>query len=188
MTDYGKSFFDIDIFWHPDFEEGLLIAEPARRQFRLRIFENVSGSIAVSVIYRFAPSQGAAVSLPINLGEAETTTSVILVGSSLTQDRAWAEYVYELVDQTEESGLRTSVFHVSIETEAMAALDLAEQSFLWDKWAGSTEQRQQKLFRQLTYELCRMMRHYPQRLRHLAKAENALARYLPLKRSTTHAI
>ena len=178
MTDYGKPFLVIYVVWHPDYGEGLMIAEAMRKQFRRHIFENVTGGMGVSVIYRFVPADGATVPLPINLDEAETTAMVVLMDSNLSRDRAWAEYVHELVERTEDSGLGTRVFPVSIEAEEMAPLGLAEQALRWDGWVGSSEQRQQQLLRELTYEFCRMLRHYLERLRHPVEAETTLARYL----------
>ena len=178
MTDASKPFLVIYVVWHPHFREGLTIAKAVREHFRRRIFENVSGSTGVNVIYRYVQADGAPAPLLINLAEAETTAIVILMDSNLAGDRAWTAYVYDLVERTEESGLGTRVFPVSIETEAMAELEFTEQALRWDGWTGSSEQRQQQLVGKLTYEYCRMLRHYLEHLRHPTEAENTLAQYL----------
>lgn len=178
LTDGSKPFLVIYVVWHPGFEEGLTIAEEVREHFRRRIFENVSGGTGVSVIYRFVQPVGATEPLPINLAEAETTAIVVLIDSNLAGDRAWTTYVYKLLERTEETGLGTRVFPVSIEAEAIAELGFTEQALRWDDWSGSTEQRQQQLVGKLTYEFCRMLRHYLEHLRHPTEAENTLERYL----------
>ena len=178
VTDGSKPFLVVYVVWHPDFGEGPRIAEAVRQHFRRRIFASASNGTGVSVIYRFAPQDGAAVPLPINLAEAATTATVVLVDSSLAGNRAWAGYIQELVQQTEQSGLGTRVFPVSIQDKAMAALELTEQALQWHSWTGSSEQRQQQLVGKLTYEFCRMLRHYLERLRHPSEPEDTLARYL----------
>ena len=178
MIDGSKPFLVVYVVWHPGFEEGRLIAEAVREHFRRRIFENVSGGTGVSVIYRFAEAEGASAPLPISLSEAETTAIVVLMESNLASEDAWAEYVHELVDRTEETGLGTRLFPVSIEAEAMGSLGLVEQALRWDGWSGSAEQRQRQLVGKLTYEFCRMLRHYLEHMRHPAEAQDALGRYL----------
>ena len=180
VIDGSRPFLVVYVVWHPGFEEGRLIAEAVREHFRRRIFENVSGGTGVSVIYRFAEAEGASARLPISLSEAETTAIVVLMESNLASEDAWAEYVHELVERTEGSGLGTRLFPVSIEAEAMASLGLAEQALRWDGWSGSSEQRQQQLVGRLTYEFCRMLRHYLEHLRRPAEAQDALGR--PLSR------
>ena len=178
MIDGSRPFLVVYVVWHPGFGEGRLIAEAVREHFRRRIFENVSGGTGVSVIYRFVEAEGATAPLPINLSEAETTAIVVLMESNLASEDSWAEYVRELVDRTEATGLGTRLFPVSIDAGAMESLGLAEQALRWDGWNGSREQRQQQLVGKLAYEFCRMLRHYLEHLRRPAEAQDALESYL----------
>ncbi len=178
MGNSGKPFLVVYVVWHPGFAKGSLIAENVREHFRRRIFENVSGGTGVSVVYRFAPMPGLALPLPIDLDEAETTAIVVLIDSNLAGDRAWIGYVRNLLERAEESDLGTRVFPVSIEAGAIDALELTEQALRWEGWTGSYEQRRQQLIGKLTYEFCRMLRHYLEHLRRPAEAEEALGRYL----------
>ena len=161
MKDDSKPFLVVYVVWHPGFEEGLSIAKVVREHFRRRIFENVSGGTGVSVIYRSVSVDTGSAPLPIDLAEAETTAIVVLMDSNLVVDSTWNGYVHNLVVQTEKSGLGTRVFPVSIEASAMTTLGLVEQALRWDSWIGSSEQRQQKLVGKLTFEFCRMLRHFP---------------------------
>ena len=178
MNDSSRPFLVVYVVWHPGFGEGRLIAEAVREHFRRRIFENVSGGTGVSVIYRFAEAEAASEPLPISLSEADTTAIVALMEPNLAGNQAWVEYVRGLVDRTEATGLGTRLFPVSIEAKAMGSLGLAEQALRWDGWSGSSEQRQQQLVGKLTYEFCRMLRHYLEHLRRPAEAQDALERYL----------
>ena len=178
MADSGRPFLAVYVVWHPDFREGPRIAEAVREHFRRRIFENVSGGTGVSVVYRFAPMAGSTAPLTINLDEAETTAIVVLIESTLAGDAVWADYVRNLGDRTEDSGLGTRVFPVSIEAGSIEILELSEQALRWDRWTGSAEHRRQRLVGELTYEFCRMLRHYLEHLRHPAGAEEPLGRYL----------
>ena len=178
MIDGSRSFLVVYVVWHPGFGEGGLIAEAVREHFRRRIFENVSGGTGVSVIYRFAEAEGTSAPLSISLSEAETTAIVVLMDSNLASADAWVEYVRELIDRTDRTGLGTRLFPVSIDADVMGSLGLAEQALRWDTWSGSSEQRQQQLVGKLTYEFCRMLRHYLEHLRRPAEAQDALERYL----------
>lgn len=178
MTDASRPFLVVYVVWHPEFGEGQSIAEAVREHFRRRIFENVSGGTGVSVIYRFAEAEGGAAPLPISLSEAEATAIVVLMESNVASETSWVEYVREVVGRTEEAGLGTRLFPVSIDADAMGSLGLAEQALRWDDWSGSSEQRQQLLVGKLSYEFCRMLRHYLEHLRQPAEAQDALERYL----------
>ena len=178
VGDTAKPFLAVYVVWHPGFGDGSQIAEEVREHFRCRIFENVSGGTGVSVVYRFALMRGSTVPLAINFDEAESTAIIALIDSNLAGDDVWAEYVRDLGDRTEASGLGSRVFPVSIEAGSIARLGLSEQALRWDEWTGTAEQRRQRLLGQLTYEFCRMLRHYLEHLKHPAEAEEALCRYL----------
>ena len=67
MTDASKPFLVVYVVWHPNFGMGAEIAEALREHFRRRIFENVSGGVGVSVIYRFVEADGEGAPLSIDL-------------------------------------------------------------------------------------------------------------------------
>ena len=178
MSDETKPFLAIYVVWHPDFERGLQMAEAIRQHFRYGKFEEVSGSSGVSVVYRSAPTPDSSIPLEINFDEAETTAIVVLIDSSLIDDGAWSSYVRTLANQTDHSGLGTRLFPVSIKGESIAALNLSEQALRWDQWSGYTKSRQQRLIGMLTYEFCRMLRHYLMYLKHQVEDEEILNQYL----------
>ena len=178
MSDGSKPFLVVYVVWHPGFRDGHRIADAVREHFRRRIFQNVSGRAGLSVIYRFVGAAGAAAPLPINLADAEATAIVVLLDSNLAGDDAWVAYVHELAEGTEEGGLGTRVFPVSFEAEAMATVGLSEQALRWHDWSGTAQERQQRLVGELTYEFCRMLRHYLEHLRHPTEEDDALAKYL----------
>ena len=179
MGDAAKPFLAIYVVWHPDFDRGPQIAETIRQHFRCDKFKEASGGNGVSVVYRSVSKPGSSVPLGINFDEAETTAIVVLIDSNLTRDDAWSNYVRTLSDQTNNSGLGTRIFPVSIETGSIATLNLSEQALRWDKWTGYTNKsRQQRLVGMLTHEFCRMLRHYLMHLKHPAEDEDKLNQYL----------
>jgi hypothetical protein len=176
MADASRPFLAVYIVWHPNFD-GAKIAESLREHFRRKLYENVAGGTGLSVIFRSAPPPTAATPLPIDLNEAETTAIVVLAESFLARDRAWIDYVHELVDRTESAGLRSRVFPVALDQMAFG-INITEQALRWDLWLGTKEARRHRLIRELTYEFCRMLRHYLARLKHPADDEAALEGYL----------
>ena len=178
MADLTNPFLVVYIVWHPDLNDGAGIAEALRGHFRRKLFENVTGGTGLSVIYRSVSPPASATPLQINLDEAETTAIVVLADSKLAADAAWIGYVRELASRTEAASLGTRVFPVSIESGVLGELKLDEQALRWDRWTGSWEELVQRLIGELTYEFCRMLRHYLEHLKRPASEEVALESYL----------
>lgn len=178
MTDISRPLFVLYVVWHPNFAEGLELADALRGHFRRKLYENVAGGAGLSVIYRFALAPGSTTPLPIDLAEAGTTAVVVLVDQNLAADAVWTEYIHNLVGRTEETGLGTRVFPVAIDETVLAPLGVEEQALRWDQWTGSVKERCQRLTLELTHEFCRMLRHYLERLKHPDLDENDLVGYL----------
>jgi hypothetical protein len=177
MPDFTRPFFVLYVAWHPDYLEGADIAEALREHFRSKLYENITGGAGLSVIFRSAPVPGSTTPMLIDLKEAETTAVVVLVDPMLAADLSWAGYVRDLVERTEIDGLGTRVFPVTIDQSALA-LGIEEQALRWDHWTGSPEERSRQLINELTYEFCRMLRHYLEHLKHPAEEDAALEAYL----------
>ncbi|KMO31257.1 hypothetical protein VQ03_27425 [Methylobacterium tarhaniae] len=178
MADSTRPFLVLYILWHPGFGDGTAIADALREHFRRKLYENVAGGTGLSVIYRFAAAPGSPAPLPIDLAEAETTAVVVLGDANLAGDAHWTAYVRELVERTEASGLGTRVFPVAVDLAALEDLGLAEQAFRWDLWPGDLADRRRRLVAELTYEFCRMLRHYLEHLKRPAEEDAALEAYL----------
>ncbi len=178
MTDSGQLFLAVYVVYHPHFEQGRPIAQAVREHFNRSIFKNVSGGNDINVVYRDTPEPNSAAPRLIDLAEAETTAILVLIDSNLIEDGAWTEYLQDLVEQTEDKGLRTRIFPVLIESEATDLPDLPVQALRWYDWKGSTEQKLVKLIGNFTYEICRMLRHYLAHLKHLSEPEDGLQKYL----------
>lgn len=165
------------VAWHPAFKEGAAIAETLRKHFRRELYENVAGGTGLSVIFRSEPAPGSSRPLPIDLDDAETTAIVALADSSLANDAGWVSYLRELASQTAEAGLNARLFPVSIEH---AGLLVDEQALRWDQWAQTLtgEDLHLRLINELTYEFCRMLRHYLEHLRRPTEDDDALVKYL----------
>jgi len=178
MADPTRPFLVLYIVWHPEFAAGVYIAEALREHFRRKLYENVAGGTGLSVLFRSAAAPQSTVPLPIDLSDAETIAVVVLADSALAADPDWIDYIKGLVDRTEAAGLGTRTFPVAIESSALKKLGVEEQALRWDHWTGSFIELMHRLIGALTYEFCRMLRHYLEYLRHPAEEEVALEAYL----------
>jgi hypothetical protein len=62
---------------------------------------------------------------------------------------------------------------------SLTKLGFAEQAIRWDKWSAlAIDDRLHRLTSNLTYQFCRMLRTYLERLRHPMEDEDALEKYL----------
>ncbi|KVW14687.1 hypothetical protein WK91_20045 [Burkholderia cepacia] len=177
MVDIARPFLVVYIVWHPDFEAGAAVAEVLRKHFRRELYANVAGGTGLSVIFRSEPAPDAGRPLPIDLGEAETTAIVVLSESSLANDADWMAYIRELSEQTDAAGLAARLFPVAIER---AGLVVAEQALRWDQWSETLagDKLLLRLISELTYEFCRMLRHYLEHLKRPGEDSEAIVRYL----------
>ncbi|WP_232505041.1 toll/interleukin-1 receptor domain-containing protein [Rubrivivax gelatinosus] len=166
------------VAWHPDFPDGAGIAEAIRGHFRRELYENVAGGAGLSVVFRSLPPPGRAVPLEIDFAEAHATAIVILVDSALAADAPWLAYARSLGEQAEATGLQVRTFPVAIEHAVLAPLDMTEQALRWDQWDGDLQTRTKQLLSELTYEYCRMLRHFLEHLRRPEQDEAALEAYL----------
>lgn len=177
MPDLTRPFIVLYVVWHPDYALGAEIAETIREHFRSKLFENIAGGTGLSVIFRFAPSPGQVAPLPIDFSEAETTAVIVLTEAMLAGDPDWVAYIHEVVKGANAAGLGSRVFPVATEPSGLS-LGLDEQALLWHRWTGTPAELRNQLVSSLTYEFCRMLRHYLAHLTHPAEEEAALAAYL----------
>jgi hypothetical protein len=178
MTLSTRPFLVIYVAWHPEFADGPIIAKALYDHYRRELYENVAGGAGLSVIYRFEPAPGSDVPIDIDFAEAETSAIVLLIDERWAADPAWVEWGRVLTERTDAAGLGTRVFPVAIDGLAMR-LGITEQAVRWDKWAGvEREERERKLIADLTYQFCRMLRSYLERLKHPMEEEGALVQYL----------
>jgi hypothetical protein len=177
MPNPTRPFLAIYVVWHPGFIAGAEVAETLRQHFRRKLYENVAGGTGLSVIFRSVVGPGLSAPLPIDLSEAETTAIVVLAESALAGDADWVGYVKALAAQTEAVGLSARLYPVSIERAGLG-MGLDEQALRWDHWEGGPIELQQRLVRELTYEFCRMLRHYLEHLEHPEDEEGELDKFL----------
>lgn len=178
MPDPTSPLLVIYVVWHPSFAAGVGIAESLRKHFRRELYENVAGGAGLSVIFRSAPPPGALAPLSIDLKEAHSTAVVVLVDTEIAADPPWVNYLRDLAEGIEVAGLRARLFPVSMDGTALRELALAEQALRWDRWPDALQDRPRRLVTELAYELCRMLRHFLERLRRPNEDEAALVAYL----------
>lgn len=178
MSDPTRPLFVVYVAWHPGFADGASIAEAIRGHFRRELYENVAGGTGLSVVFRSLPPPSDAVPLDIDLEEAHATAIVILTDAVLASDPQWVAYARALGERAEATGLHVRTFPVAIHQAVLAPLNMTEQALRWDNWDGDVQTRTKRLLSELTYEYCRMLRHFLERLQRPDEEEAALEAYL----------
>lgn len=178
MADSSRPFLVIYVVWHPKFIGGATIAESLLHHFRNPRFKNVTGGIGISVLNRNVAANGSEIPLPIDPRDSETSAIVALVDLKFAKDPAWISYYKDLSAMTETAGLESRLFPVTISNGVLEELIPEEQAIRWHSWTGSVQRRTPRLVGKLTYELCRMLRHYLEHLKRPGTPEDGLEQYL----------
>lgn len=173
METISRPLFALYVVWYPGNAEGERLAGHLRQHFGTDRYRNIVGGAGVTVIFRNTNAPDSATPLPIDWSEAETTAVVVLMDNALANDPAWARYIRGLAGEAEEKGFGTRVFPIALEAESLD-IDLDIHALRWDHWTGNGIKREQRLFRELTYEFSRMLRH---RLEQHTDGESGLRRY-----------
>jgi len=173
-----RPFLVIYIAWHPEFAGGRAIAKHLYSHYRRELYENVAGGTGLSVVYRSDPGPGTSAPIAVDLNDAETTAIVMLFDENFVADAAYLAWARDLMEFADAAGLRAHVFPVAIHGSVIQA-GIAEQSIRWDAWRrGTKEERLRRLTSDLTYQFCRMLRSYLERLRRPEEEEVGLEQYL----------
>ncbi|OYZ71857.1 MAG: hypothetical protein B7Y06_13155 [Burkholderiales bacterium 24-55-52] len=173
-----RPFLIVYVAWHPCFDEGNAIAKKLYDYYRRELYENVAGGTGLSVIYRSAPDPSTLAPGHIDLSEGETAAIVMLIDEHFASDDAYVTWARDLMKSTDLAGLGSRVFPVAIDG-AFTRIDVAQQAVRWDRWVDmDNEQRLLSLTTDLTYQYCRMLRSYLERLRRPDEEDAALEQYL----------
>jgi hypothetical protein len=173
-----RPFLVIYVAWHPGFADGPSIAKRLYDHYRRNLYENIAGGAGLSVVYRFMPEPGVGMPMAIDLEEAETSAIVVLLDEHLAKDEVYAAWLRGLINQTATAGLRARLFPVAVDSAA-TTIGIAEQAIRWDRWTDQSEdERAQHLIASLTYEFCRMLRSYLERIKRPSEPDVALEQYL----------
>lgn len=178
MVDTARPFIVIYIVWHPKFALGHEVARLLFEHFRRENYERITGGTGISVVYRFAMAESSDKPLPIDFSTAETSAVIVLADKNLADDSVWMNYLRELAYQTTEKGLATRLFPVAMEPGIIPALKLDEQIIPLFEWKGDSGERAAALIGHLTFQFCRMLRHYLEHLRRPDESSQALLSYL----------
>lgn len=172
-----RPFLVIYVAWHPAFADGARLSKVLFDHYRRKLYENVSGGSGLPVVYRSAPPTGSVVPIDVDFAEAETSAIIMLIDDQWAADPDWVAWGRRLMDSTDKVGLGTRVFPVAI-SPAATAVGMAEQAVRWDRWDAVAGLRERRLITTLTYQFCRMLRSYLERLKHPAAEEDELLGYL----------
>lgn len=178
MPPSTRPFLVIYVAWHPSFADGHAIAKALYDHYHRKLYENVAGGTGLNVVYRFEPAPGSSVPIGVDFTDAETSAIVLLIDERWAADTGWVEWARELMDRSDAAGLAARVFPVAIDGAAMK-MGMAEQALRWDKWVSIEQKdRERRLITGLTYQFCRMLRSYLERLKRPFEDDEALEQYL----------
>jgi hypothetical protein len=173
-----RPFLVVYVAWHPKFAGGQWIARGLYEHYHRALYENVAGGAGIGVVYRSTPAPDSELPLDIDFDAAETSAVVLLVDRRWANDLAWVEWARALAKRAEESGLRAVVFPVAVDGGALK-MGLTEQAVRWDRWARVRRpERVRRLVSALSYQFCRMLRSYLERLKRPQEEMAALEQYL----------
>jgi hypothetical protein len=179
MTIPTKPFLTIHVAWHPAFGEGQEIARALFEHYRRNLYKNVAGGSGIPVMYRSAVPAGTTVPIDIDLESAEASAVILLVDKNWAESAEWVEWGKRHSDAADGLGLRAFVFPVAIDLSGIEAGVVPEQAVRWDLWAGEQELvKRRRMLTALSYEFCRMLRHYLERLGRPAVSDDDLENFL----------
>ena len=131
----------------------------------------------MSVLCRSEPVPGATTPLPIDWDDADVTAAVVLVESSLIDDREWDDYIRSTARTARTRGNLAGFFPVTMDSRGLE-FGFEEQGLRWDLRDESDAERNRRLTADLTHEFCRMLRHRLDWLERPDGGEAPLERYL----------
>lgn len=179
MTVPTKPFLTIYVAWHPALAEGQQIARALFEHYRRNLYQNVAGGSGIPVMYRSAAPAGTTVPMDIDLASAETSAVILLIDKNWTESAEWVEWGKRHSDAADGLGLRAFIFPVAIDQSGIKEGVVPEQAVRWDQWAGEKEQvKRRRMFTALSYEFCRMLRHYLERLARPSVSDDDLENFL----------
>lgn len=169
----------LTVAWHPNFVDGEAISRALFEHYRRNLYQNVAGGSGIPVMYRSKPPDGSAVPIAIDLESAETCAVILLVDKNWTDDAAWVAWARTLSADADRAGLRALVFPVAIESIAIDKGVVPEQAVRWDLWGTEpAEVKLRRLVTALSYQFCRMLRHYLEHLERPTESDDDLLQYL----------
>jgi len=174
-----RPFLALYVAWHPNFKAGAEISLALFQHYRRDLYRNVAGGSGLPVIYRSQPPEGGAVPIDIDLEGAEATAVVLLVDENWSRNSAWVAWARRISDEADRTGLRALVFPVAIDGSGIAMGVLPEQAVRWDRWDHKPEAaKRRRLFTSLSYQFCRMLRHYLEHMKRPGVSNDDLLAYL----------
>ncbi|MEA2940706.1 MAG: hypothetical protein QOD09_1235 [Bradyrhizobium sp.] len=179
MTIPTKPFLAIHVAWHPAFGEGEKIARTLFEHYRRNLYQNVAGGTGIPVMYRSTPPAGSVVPIDIDLESAETAAVILLVDENWANSAEWLAWGKKVSDEADRMGLRAFVFPVAVDQTGIERGVVPEQAVRWDQWGAESDAvKLRRMLTALSYEFCRMLRQYLERLQQPSVSDDDLESYL----------
>lgn len=153
-----------------------MLAKSLFEHYRRNLYRNVAGGSGIPVIYRSTPPAGSPVPIDVPMHAAETTAMVLLVDDNWVGDREWVEWGKRQSKAADATGMNILVFPVAITEQAIKAVP--EQAHQWFKDDKTPEAKVRWLLATLSYDCCRTLRQYLEKLRRPTVPDGELEAFL----------
>ncbi|MYJ20429.1 MAG: toll/interleukin-1 receptor domain-containing protein, partial [Rhodothermaceae bacterium] len=82
-----------------------------------------------------------------------------MIDKIFAKDADWVTYLHNLAEYVAQQGHGSRLIPVAVESGILDNLKLDQQALRWDEWDLTTEERTQRLIRELAHEFSRILRH-----------------------------
>lgn len=155
----AKEPFALYIVKHPSFDDADGIARFLSDHFRSDRHKNVVRDVGLSVIYRDEPSPHGTVPAPIEWDVSSVTAVIVLADSNLVNEPEWLEYVNEISISASNRLASTRLFLVMIDSDSLEH-GFEPQGIPWVNWAGSLEDKKERLIRTFLHDFIRLFQNH----------------------------
>lgn len=161
---------------HPNSPEGKKLGDHLQQHFGPARHQLATGGTApMRVLFSNAVTPGTTQPNPNEWEESAATAVVILIDDILANDDAWKQHAVSIAQQAEARPLRNVAIPVALSKNELATA-LPIQALRWDQWENEPEVKTQRLIREITYQMIRVLRH--QASGHDTTSHSALGAYL----------
>jgi hypothetical protein len=122
-----KSPLAFHIAWHPDFKQGLEIADYLYSSFSRNTETPLNRGIGIPIYYYSVPAKGKIVPRRIKVGDADYNAIIVLIDDCLIADGEWNKFVANIKTPTNK---HTILFPVACSQHALNLKKLSEINFI----------------------------------------------------------
>lgn len=161
---------------HPQSPDGNKLGDVLHGHFGPSRHQLTTGGVPIRVLFSNAVVPGSAQFTPIAWGDSATTAVAILIDDVFANDPIWLQHAIRIAQQASDRHFRTVAIPVALSPDAPIT-KFPTQALRWDQWDEEPEVKTQRLIREITYQLVRMLRHQTSEHSRDATSNAALGAY-----------